>query len=59
LFYGEHQESRIKQVCIAPAYDKDGNIKRSYGVYYADLGGTWIGNGKIEVNGEVVNLEDA
>lgn len=59
LFYGEHQESRIKQACVAPAYDKDGNIKRSYGVFYADLGGTFIGNGKIEVNGEVVNLEDA
>jgi len=59
LFYGEHQESRIRQVCVVPAYDKHGNIKRSYGVFYSDIGGVWLGNDKIEVNGEVINLEDA
>lgn len=59
LFYGEHQEHKIRQTCVALAYDKNGNIKRSFGVYYSDIGGTWIGNGKIEVDGKVVDFEDA
>lgn len=59
LFYGEHQQNATMLRCMAHAYDKDGNIKRSYGVYYADLGGIWIGSNKIKVNGEIVDLENA
>jgi hypothetical protein len=42
-FYGEHQEHLIKWRCVAPAYDKDGFVKRSQGVWYADLGTVWTG----------------
>ena len=42
-FYGEYQEKRIKWRSVCPAYDKDGNIKRSYGVWYPDLGTVWTG----------------
>ena len=32
---------RVFSKCITEGYDKDGNIKRSYGVYYDDLGYVW------------------
>ena len=38
LFYGENQEHRVQRRVIAPAYDKDGNIKREVDVIYSDLG---------------------
>jgi len=28
-------------VCLVPAYDKNGLIKRSVGVYYRDIGRVW------------------
>lgn len=59
MFYGEHQQYRVRLVCVAPSYDKDGNVKRTYGVFYSDIGGTWIGNGKVEVNGEIVDIDNA
>ena len=59
LFYGEHQQNKTRMVSAVPAYDKNGNIKRSYGVFYSDIGGVWLGNGKVEVNGEIIDLEDA
>ena len=37
-FYGEHQENKIQWKCVAMAYDKDGNPKRSVGVWYPDIG---------------------
>lgn len=37
-YYGEYGQNRMKSVCTTPSYDKDGNIKRSYGVFYMDLG---------------------
>lgn len=40
-FYGEHMNQKIKWRCIVPAYDNEGNIKRSHGVYYDDLGYRW------------------
>jgi len=43
LFYGEHQQSKVNLRSVVPAYDKDGNIKRSFGVYYADLGHVYTG----------------
>jgi hypothetical protein len=40
-YYGEHQQTKIKWKCITPAYDRDGNMKRTHGVWYADLGTVW------------------
>ena len=34
---GENQEHKMGRVCVAPAYDSDGNIKRTKGVFYYDL----------------------
>lgn len=42
-FSGEHQQTKVTLRCVVPAYDKDGNIKRSFGVYYDDLGYTYTG----------------
>lgn len=52
LFYGEYQEHKIKTVCIQMAYDKDGNPKRSHGVFYPDLGYVWGEQPKVEENKE-------
>lgn len=41
LFYGEHRDNRIKYFCYAPSFDKDGNIKRSVGTFYKDIGEEW------------------
>lgn len=38
LFYGENQENKIGFRCKVMAYDKDGNPKRTEGVWYDDLG---------------------
>lgn len=41
LFYGERRDNRIKYFCFAPAYDANGNIKRSVGTVYRDIGCEW------------------
>ena len=38
LFYGENQENKIGFKCITPAYDSNGNMKRTVGVWYSDTG---------------------
>ena len=38
MFYGEHEQHRVKYKCVAMAYDKDGNPKRDVGVWYPDIG---------------------
>lgn len=43
LFYGEHAQNRMKSICLVPAYDKDGNIKRTFGTFYNDIGRVWYG----------------
>lgn len=44
MFYGSHQENKIKYRCIRPAYDtKTGEQKRSFGVFYEDLGYVYTG----------------
>jgi hypothetical protein len=40
-FYGEYGKSLIKWRCAVPAYDKDGEIKRTHGVFYEDIGTVW------------------
>jgi hypothetical protein len=40
-FYGENQESRMKHRCLALGYDKDGQPKRSVGVFYDDIAMEW------------------
>jgi hypothetical protein len=37
-FYGEHQQSKIRHICVALAYHDDGTPKRNIGVYYPDMG---------------------
>ena len=37
-FYGEYQEHKIRNRCIALAYDKKGNPKRNVGTFYPDMG---------------------
>jgi hypothetical protein len=41
MFYGEEQQSQVNYVCIAPAYDKNGNMKRTIGVWYRDIADVW------------------
>jgi len=38
LFYGEHQEHKVRYRCIALGYDSDGRVKRDVDVYYPDMG---------------------
>jgi hypothetical protein len=38
MFYGEYENQKMEWVCLAMAYDKDGNPKRSVGVHYPDVG---------------------
>lgn len=40
-FYGENGDKKIKWRCTRLAYDKEGNPKRTQGVYYEDLGYRW------------------
>jgi hypothetical protein len=41
MFYGEHQQNRMKNVCIKMAYDMDGNPKRNIGTFYPDINAEW------------------
>lgn len=45
MFYGEHQQNKIKFKCVSLAYHHTGKytgmVKRSVGVYYPDLGCEW------------------
>lgn len=43
LFYGDQQQYKIRYRCLKPAFDKHGNQKYSYGVFYEDLGYTYTG----------------
>ena len=42
-FYGEMGEHQIKWRCVAPAYDAEGMVKRSHGVFYNDIGTVYLG----------------
>lgn len=43
MFYGEHQQHKVRYRCLVPSYHKDGTPKYSYGVFYQDLGYTYTG----------------
>ena len=40
-FYGQKRDKKMERVCLAMAYDKQGQPKRSLGVYYPDIRETW------------------
>lgn len=39
--YGERREFVSRYVCMSPAYDKDGLMKRTVGIWYRDIGMLW------------------
>jgi len=39
--YGKTRESVMEYVCLTPAMNKDGTIKRTQGVYYPDIDKVW------------------
>lgn len=39
--YGAARQNTMEYVCIAPAKDKDGNVKRDVGTYYPDIRAVW------------------
>ena len=41
LFAGMDGETPINHVCIAPAYDENGEIKRNVGTWYRDIANVW------------------
>jgi len=41
LFWGQEGQNKMRSVCLTPAYDSDGNIKRTYGTFYPDIGYVW------------------
>lgn len=41
MFYGEHQQHKVKTMCVVMAYNPDGTPKRNVGTYYPDLGCEW------------------
>lgn len=40
-FYGEYEQHKTKLKCVAMAYESDGTPKRTVGIYYSDIGGTY------------------
>ena len=38
MYYGENRQHKIKYISVVPAYDANGNMKRSHGVWYSDIG---------------------
>ena len=41
LFWGENRERRVGYVCVAMAYDKHGNPKRTKHTFYTDIYSFW------------------
>ena len=41
MFYGNDQQYRTQSVCIAPSYNKYGEINRSVGTWYRDIADVW------------------
>lgn len=47
---GADREQRVTHRCTHLAYDKNGNVKRTLGVYYPDLGKEWTLEMELENN---------
>jgi len=41
MYWGENRDQKMGYVCVALAYDKDGNPKRNRGVFYPDINVVW------------------
>jgi len=41
LFWGEHQNKKVRSICLVMAYHPDGTPKRNVGTYYPDIGCEW------------------
>jgi len=41
MYWGEFQENKMGWACVVMAYDKDGNPKRTHGVFYPDINRFW------------------
>jgi len=41
LFWGEHQNKKVRNICLVMAYHPDGTPKRNVGTYYPDIGCEW------------------
>ena len=39
--WGKLRENKTVWVCVVPAFDKDGLMKRTKGVYYPDIQAVW------------------
>ena len=48
--YGEDREGKIRYRCLAKAYDKEGEVRRTVGVWYDDVG-MWTQELKEEFEG--------
>lgn len=57
MFYGEYGNQKMRTVCVVPAYDKDGNIKRNAGTWYQDINAVYLGPGRIERDGEEIEVD--
>lgn len=47
MWFGEQREQRIRWVCKALAYEKDGTVKRNVGTWYPDIQRIWEKNDEI------------
>lgn len=57
MYWGEYMQNKCTTVCLVMAYDKDGNPKRSAGTFYPDIGAVYLGPGRIERDGEVIEVD--
>lgn len=39
--YGAKMQNSMSYICYAPSFDKDGNVSRTKGTYYSDIGQVW------------------
>jgi len=54
IFYGEHQQNKIRWRSVALAYDADGIPKRTVGTFYPDMGCVYTQ----EINNEEKGISD-
>jgi hypothetical protein len=57
MFWGEYAQNKMRNVCIVMAYDADGNPKRNGGTFYPDINAVYVGPGRIERDGEIIEVD--